>query len=453
MDEATNFKVIIIGAGLSGSLLANGLLTKRIEVVIYERLERHSKREGYQIRLGAPALKGMRECLTADQISGITGKFGRADGSRNRAPVWYDHRFRELLDPSRFEAYHKSAPISRVVLRDALAEPLFAAGKLKYGFEFCRYEIVRPGDEHERVRVVFADGSFDEGDLVIGADGSHSRINVQLGLNNIHQIKTHMSMVAKGDISASKYASLSKQLQEKAVLSFAENMTLFFCVYLPEDRSGNLDESMSSTMFGLHVPIEMCPPDLAERTAVEKWDFISLALHSWAKPYQEIIDIVKGADIYIYQARASERPSKDWRRKAQTHDGDRGHPRVWLLGDAMHAMLPTRGMGGNQAMQDAATALPLISRLAASSKPEIRPTTQDISRACQEYEDEMIPRSFAWVQKSGGRTVVPLDGSRFWGRVAFFFFAQVLRVASLYKIIVGHFWKESVEDDAPELRM
>lgn len=36
-DQAT-FKVIIIGAGLSGSLLANGLLKKNLDVVVYERL-------------------------------------------------------------------------------------------------------------------------------------------------------------------------------------------------------------------------------------------------------------------------------------------------------------------------------------------------------------------------------------------------------------------------------
>ncbi|KAE8325364.1 FAD/NAD(P)-binding domain-containing protein [Aspergillus sergii] len=449
MDEPS-FKVIIIGAGLSGCLLANGLLRKGIEVVVYERLSRHSKREGYQIRLGAPALKGMRVCLSLEKISDITAKFGRAGGSLNRAPVWYDHQFRTLLDPSRFEAYHKSAPISRVVLRDALAEPLFEAGNLKYGFEFSRYEIVRQGTGHERVRVVFGDGFVDEGDLLIGADGSHSRINVQLGLNNIHQIDTHMSMVAKGDLPASKYFSLSKQLQEKAVIAFAENKTLFFCVYCPEDHSGSYDDSMSSTMFGIHVPLGMCPPDLAQKSTTEKWDFISLALRG-----QEIISLMKGADVYVYQARASEPPPKDWRRKAQIHyggDGDRGHPRVWLMGDAMHAMLPTRGMGGNQAMQDAATALPLIERLAVSSKSRARPTTEDISRACQVYEDEMIPRSFSWVQKSGGRTVVPLDASRFWGRVAFFLLAQVFRLASLYKIVMGYFWKETMEDDAPELR-
>ncbi|KAL2837590.1 hypothetical protein BJX68DRAFT_272985 [Aspergillus pseudodeflectus] len=302
MTDETPFKVIIIGAGLSGCLFANGLLHKGIEVAIYERLPQHSKREGYQIRLGAPALKGMRACLTPEQIDDITAKFGRAGGSLNRAPVWYDHRFRVLLDPSRLESYQKSAPISRVVLRDALAEPLFLAGKLEYGAEFTQYEIVRRTCGREGVRVKFSDGRHDEGDLLIGADGSHSRINIQLGLNNIHQINTHMSMVAKGDLSVSRYYSMSKHLQEKAVLAFAENKTMFFCVYSPEDRSGGYDNSMSSTMFGLHVPTEQCPPDLSKRSTAEKWDFISLALRGWAKPYQDIIGLGEGTDVYVYQA-------------------------------------------------------------------------------------------------------------------------------------------------------
>lgn len=43
--------------------------------------------------------------------------------------------------------------------------------------------------------------------------------------------------------------------------------------------------------------------------------------------------------------RASTKPSKHWReklRKKNPEDPNLGHPRVWLLGDAIHAMQPTR---------------------------------------------------------------------------------------------------------------
>lgn len=174
-QQQAPFKVIIIGAGLSGSLLANGLHKKGIDVAVYERLERNSKREGYQIRLGAPALKGLRACLTQSELAAVVSKFGRAGGSRSAAPVCYDSQFRELLDLSRFEAYSKSAPINRVLLRDALAEPLWRAGVLHYGAQFQTYQIIGEGTEKERVRVFFSDGSSDEADMLIGADGSHSK--------------------------------------------------------------------------------------------------------------------------------------------------------------------------------------------------------------------------------------------------------------------------------------
>lgn len=171
------FKVIIIGSGLAGSLLANGLIASQIEVSIYDRLQQHGRREGYQIRLGAPALIGMRACLSPDQIKNIAAKFGRAGGLKSAAPVVYDEAFRPLIDLTRFPAYSKSAAINRAVLRDALAEPVFEAGKLTYARSFASFEISKPGTSKEMVRVWFDDGSFDDCDILIGADGSHSKVS------------------------------------------------------------------------------------------------------------------------------------------------------------------------------------------------------------------------------------------------------------------------------------
>lgn len=72
------------------------------------------------------------------------------------------------------------------------------------------------------------------------------------------------------------------------------------------------------------------------------------------------------------------------------------------MGDAMHAMMPNRGMGGNQAMLDAKVIVPFLERLNYLAKKTGSVSEEAIGAACDEYEREMIPRSFDWVEASGG---------------------------------------------------
>lgn len=72
------------------------------------------------------------------------------------------------------------------------------------------------------------------------------------------------------------------------------------------------------------------------------------------------------------------------------------------MGDAMHAMMPNRGMGGNQAMLDAKVMVPFLERLNYLAKKTGSVSEEAIGAACHEYEREMIPRSFDWVEASGG---------------------------------------------------
>lgn len=174
------FKVIIVGGGLTGALLANGLRNNDIEFTLYERDQASSKREGYQIRLGAGAQAGFDACLTDAQNSAIKAKLGKSAGVQQTAPSIYTTRFEEVLDLSLLPNYAKSAAINRVVLRDLLLEPIKLSGRMRYGKAFERYEIVATEGGEDRVKVYFQDGSYDICDILVGADGANSKVSKDL---------------------------------------------------------------------------------------------------------------------------------------------------------------------------------------------------------------------------------------------------------------------------------
>ncbi|KAK3109790.1 hypothetical protein LTR53_016569 [Teratosphaeriaceae sp. CCFEE 6253] len=287
-------KVIIIGAGLAGSLLANGLQREGVEVKVYDRLANHAKREGYQIRLGGNALTGFRACLDPESIQSLVAKFGRAGGKLSSAPVIRDKQFRPVLDLGRFTTYSKWAPINRGLLRDALADPLYDAGILKYDARYDRYDVVKRNGQ-EKVLVWFEDGTCEECDILIGADGSHSKVNKQIGLNNLQKVDSHICFIAKSDLPTKRFLAMSPDLHEKPLMTFAENKALYFAAYLPDKEEpaqsakGTIeveevafDDSMSSCMFGVFIPTDQCPEDILQADAETKWQFLSGSLRSFA---------------------------------------------------------------------------------------------------------------------------------------------------------------------------
>lgn len=170
----SGFKVIIIGGGMAGCLLGNGLLRHNIDFQIYESDPADAKREGYQIRLGAPALEGFKACMTEEQLKKLYPLFGRSGGVLSSAPITYDIHMNPLLDLTKFPAYTKPAPINCIVLVNYLSEPLVTAKRLHYGNCYVRYQTFKDGSR-TKIRAIFDDGSSEECDLLISAEGSRSK--------------------------------------------------------------------------------------------------------------------------------------------------------------------------------------------------------------------------------------------------------------------------------------
>ncbi|KAH7109200.1 hypothetical protein EDB81DRAFT_821893 [Dactylonectria macrodidyma] len=461
------FKIIIIGGGLTGSLLALGLIRNDIDVQVYERSEPHSTREGLQIRLTAPALQGMRTCLTQEHLMAIVKKFGPASEAKAEAPRVFHKDGSVLIDLSKFPAYGKNAPINRGLLRDLMADPVFDAGKLKYNLAFDRYEVLNPGMDNERIRVWLADGSHDDCDLLIGADGSYTKVNKQIGLNSIDYIPRHVAITAKCDLPTSRFLKMSKELVGGPVMTWADKKSFFFGVYLPkkDEQDGSsaaakpsgqksYDEGLSSCMISLNVERHLLPEDLDKQSLDAQYDFMAKSIESWSPMFQEMVEVMRGAPLHIYRPRTAKKPAKEWRKKVQNKDKpELGHPRVWVIGDAMHAMLPPRGMGGNMAMLDAGEVLPFLVDLAAKDKLDKRVSNAEIEKALYVFENKMITRSFDWVKKSGGDNFVPLDTSTISGRLFFILMGQWLNLVCFWTKVTQLFSNKPLEDKTPEFNM
>ncbi|KAE9378583.1 FAD/NAD(P)-binding domain-containing protein [Stipitochalara longipes BDJ] len=436
-----SFKIIIIGGGLSGALLANGLMLHEIEFMIYEKDERGSKRAGYQVRLGAPAIAGFKACLPPERMALLMRKFGRSGGLISSAPILYDTKFNCLLDLTKFPAYTKSAPINRLVLRNFLLEPVDAVGKIQYSKRFVSYETLEKKGAPGRIKIQFEDGTSDEADLVVSAEGSHSKINKQIGLNNIVQLTAKWGFLAKGSLSASKLQSLPTEIEKSSIAS-----------YLPDSDPTNsglkYDENNASVFWGLTIPAEDVPREGAKAIS-NKLEFCINIIQDWDPRYHSMLRSIDDGDIYAFQARASKQPPNNWRSTARINVGA-GVDRLWLIGDAIHPMLPSRGMGGNQAMNDTADAIEAILNLAEIAKAGKIPSDDDLQREVTKYESRMMPRSFGWVKTSGGIGGDVLEPDSLKGRISLWAVARLLDLAYIYSLLRWVVGFRPV-DDAPEL--
>lgn len=245
------FKVIIIGGGLAGSLLANGLLNKGVKFRIYERDTRETKREGYQIRLGDPAIKGFSACLNDEHQRELLRKFGQSSSASTTAPSLYTSQFQQLLDLSSLPTYSKSSAINREILRSSLIRPVDAAGHVQFGARFTHYEIIEVGG-CDRVRAYFADGSTDDGDILVGADGSGSRVNELVGLKNLVSLNTHWCFLNKGSLRYDRLQKLPAQLQKGPIIVFSKGASFFYacrCHGSVPFRNGRFTDSTGKYIF------------------------------------------------------------------------------------------------------------------------------------------------------------------------------------------------------------
>jgi 2-polyprenyl-6-methoxyphenol hydroxylase-like FAD-dependent oxidoreductase len=384
------FHVVIIGGGIGGLTLAQGLKRAGISAAVYERDRTLTDRlQGYRVHISPTGGLALHECLTPHLFQ----IFDRTCGAPNTAVRFFTEQMRVLLafegdlvasaDPV---ARHRSA--SRITLRQVLLAEL---DNVHFGKTFQRYE-----EQGGRIVAYFEDGTRAEGDVLVAADGGGSRVRRQF-LPDAQRVETGVVGIAGKIFLDTARDRIARGLLDGISLVAARGgLGLFVAIQEMTGGpiggiggnepalagAGNLYENTRSyLMWALSAKREKFV-----LTDVERADSAALAtaaaraMAGWSHAFRELVGLADPTTISCLPIRTSV-PVAPWRTG-----------RVTLLGDAIHSMTPYRGIGANVAIKDAAR---LTGALVAVHRGK-----RDLVEAIHDYETGMLDYGFRAVRNS-----------------------------------------------------
>ena len=396
MNERS-FHVIIVGGGLGGLCLAQGLKKAGISVAVYERDRTRTDRlQGYRIHIDPHGSRALHECLP----SRLFEIFDSTGGVATRAFNIVSHRLDELMhidltklpvpDPI---ARHRS--VSRITLRQVLLDGLDDV--VHFNKRFTRYEEAPDG----RVVVHFDDGSSAVGDILVGADGGNSKVRAQF-LPHAERIETGIVGIAgKVPLNDETRAWLPRPILDGMASVSAPKGRFMFCAAMVYPKTppaaGGIggadaaeglhpgllfDNARDYVFWAFSARRESYPreADLSDGDGEALRQIVQGMIADWHPQFHRLVGAADASTIAVVKIRTSV-PVPAWPTR-----------NITLLGDAIHSMTPYRGIGANVALRDASL---LCRNLASAHKGE-----STMLEAIHAYESEMLVYGFEAVRTS-----------------------------------------------------
>lgn len=390
--------VLIIGGGIGGLCLAQGLKHAGISVAVYERDPSvHFRSQSYRIGLNTDGGRALRSCLPENLFNLFVAT------SRKSLP---DGRL-ATFDPHLKETFSRPLPrpvedvsalqetgqpesytaVNRLTLRELLLYGLDECVQFDKTFE--RFEQGTDG----AVRAFFTDGTSARGDLLIGADGTRSVTRQQL-LPDANVSDVGFAIYGKTLLTPETMRWIPASfLNGVSWVEDPNGSTMMLGSYLKREP---FEEAAAKYTPGLYLAETpdcltwVVRPSFAQLPLNESqwWAAKSTTLHaavkevitSWHPLLQKIVNEADLSTIFSVGFRSAE-PVKAWQTTSVT-----------LLGDAIHSMTPFRGMGANTALRDAGLLRQKLLGVATKEVP--------LLQAVAEYETEMLHYGFEAVKMS-----------------------------------------------------
>lgn len=345
--------IIIIGSGLAGLALAQGLHKSCIPFMIYERDQSLNVRtQGYRIRLHGEGLSALRSVLIDEvwdlfEETSAETKLGSlpyidAVTCEATAPNFGGHNPQSRISQSDQKPY----TLDRSVLREVLLTGL--EKHITYGKEYTHYRLTDSG-----IIAYFADGTKETGSLLVGADGVRSAVRRQylphLGILDTKSRpifgKTPLSPSFQSLIlpKAMECMSLIKDPRSGAV-------TLVDVIrFLPKDQRKDQRDLPNDYVYWVLIPpgssSQVTDEQLNHITKEEIAELAKTLTAHWHPSLRPLIERQDPNQTGVFRLLSSdpENIMRAWEPNAK----------VTLIGDAVHAMMPCTASGAVTALRDA----------------------------------------------------------------------------------------------------
>ncbi|MDX2970169.1 FAD-dependent oxidoreductase [Kribbella solani] len=388
-------KVLVIGGGTGGLALAHGLKRAGIEVSVYERdALRTEGLHGYRVGIDPDGSRALHGLLPKELYDTFVA-------TKARDPKYFNmltENFKEVLsmqvEPST-DPIESEKSISRMTLRQVLLTGL--EDVVEFGREFTRFE--QHGD---RVTAHFADGTQATGDLLVAADGAHSRVRRQYLPHADIEETGIIAIAGKLPITAESAKLVPPRVFEGISMINAPR-GLFCILHVMEfqwDREGRVkhgiggnteelirrwpglqfDNTRDYINWGVSATRDKLPANVMELRGEELVKLTLDLTPDWHPDLRRLFELTDPGTCFPVNIWTSA-PVEPW-----------PTTNVTLIGDAIHTMTPGRGVGANTALRDAVNLCRALI--------DVRDGKRELIPAVNAYEAKMIEYGFDAVLKS-----------------------------------------------------
>lgn len=337
----TGLRVAVVGAGIGGLTAAIAMRANGIDATVYEQAH-ELKALGAGVSIATNGSRILNTLGVGAAVAAIAGPVTHYQFRTWQAePIAGEPSALGFGEPATTWCVHRGE--FQKVLADALP-----AGALQLGRSY-----VGAAEHGDGVLVEFSDGTTVDADLLVAADGIHSRL--QGRVTRATQPVSEGIMAYRGLIPADRVRGVVDMHASSMWLGPRQS----FLAY--PVSAGALLNIVAFVPTNLTVAESWTAPgDVAELAA---------AYQGWDPTVLSIIEAMDSTFRWgIYDREPLERWSTD---------------RITLLGDSAHAVTPHLGQGANQAIEDAMT----LAVLMRGAQPE------EIAARLRRYEDLRMNRT------------------------------------------------------------